>query len=129
MEDSSPSEILAGAPAAAELRLHDFQSRILRNRRTLRVWLPPGYHQPENAGRDYPVFFLNDGQNLFDAATSYIGIDWQVGQTAERLIGEGKIPPLIIVGIDNAQKDRVREYLPYRSMNPPVFRPMGKRYP
>lgn len=120
---------MAGAPAAGELRLHDFQSRIFRDRRSLRVWLPPGYNQPENEARDYPVFFLNDGQNLFDPATSYIGIDWQVGQTAERLIGEEKIPPLVIVGIDNAQKDRAREYLPYRSMNPPVFRPMGKHYP
>ncbi len=46
-----------------------------------------------------------------------------------RLIGEGKIPPLIIVGIDNAQKDRPKEYLPYRSMHPPVLRPQGKRYP
>jgi predicted alpha/beta superfamily hydrolase len=33
------------------------------------------------------------------------------------------------VGIDNAQKDRAREYLPYRSFNPPVMRPQGKRYP
>src|SRR6266404_1617930 len=36
---------------------------------------------------------------------------------------------MIIVGIDNAGKDRAKAYLPYRSMHPPVLRPQGKRYP
>jgi predicted alpha/beta superfamily hydrolase len=124
MENSTPSETAAG-----ELQLHEFQSVIFRNTRLLRVWLPPGYNQPENESRHYPVLYLNDGQNLFDPATAYIGVDWQVGETANRMIGEGRIPPLIIVGIDNAQKDRAKEYLPYRSMNPPVLRPQGKLYP
>jgi len=95
----------------------------------LRIWLPPYYDQPENHNRRYPVFYLNDGQNLFDPATAYIGVDWQAGRTADRLFHEGKIPPIIIVGIDNAQKDRPREYLPYRSLHPPILRPQGKRYP
>jgi predicted alpha/beta superfamily hydrolase len=75
------------------------------------------------------VCYLNDGQNLFDPATAYIGVDWQADEAADRLIRENRIPPLILVGIDNAQKDRAREYLPYRSFNPPVMRPQGKRYP
>jgi predicted alpha/beta superfamily hydrolase len=114
---------------AGELRLHEFQSRIFRNTRMLRVWVPPGYSAPENQSRHYPVLYLNDGQNLFDPATAYIGVDWQVDDAADRLIRDGKIPPLIIVGIDNAQKDRPKEYLPYRSFHPPVMRPQGKRYP
>jgi enterochelin esterase-like enzyme len=114
---------------AGELRLHELQSRIFRNTRQLRVWVPPGYSAPENHGRHYPVLYLNDGQNLFDSATAYIGIDWQVDEAADRLIRERRIPPLIIVGIDNAQKDRPREYLPYRSFHPPIMRPQGKRYP
>jgi enterochelin esterase-like enzyme len=112
-----------------ELRLHELQSRVFRNTRMLRVWLPPGYSAPENQGRHYPVFYLNDGQNLFDPATAYIGVDWQADEAAACLIRENRIPPLILVGIDNAQKDRAREYLPYRSFNPPVMRPLGKRYP
>jgi predicted alpha/beta superfamily hydrolase len=114
---------------AGELRLHELQSRIFRNTRQLRVWVPPGYSAPENQGRQYPVFYLNDGQNLFDPATAYIGIDWQADEAADCLIREGRIPPLIIVGIDNAQKERPREYLPYRSFHPPIMRPQGKRYP
>jgi len=123
------SRAAQNASVVGDLRLHEFQSRIFRNTRMLRVWLPPGYDDPENEGRHYPVFYLNDGQNLFDRATAFIGVEWQVDETADRLIREAKIPPLIIVGVDNARKDRAREYLPYRSLHPPVLRPQGKRYP
>ena len=111
-----------------DLRLHEFSSHIFRNRRYLRVWLPPGYDLPENAGRRYPVFYLNDGQNLFDAETSFTKVEWQVDETADRLIRSGVIPPTIFVGIDNAGVERLKEYLPYRSLNPVVLRPQGARY-
>jgi enterochelin esterase-like enzyme len=132
MEETTlpPASGSEGSPdLTGELRLHEFRSRIFRNVRMLRVWLPPGYNAAENQARHYPIFYLNDGQNLFDPATAYIGVDWQADEAANRLIGEGRIPPLIVVGIDNAQKDRPREYLSYRSFNPPVMRPQGKRYP
>jgi predicted alpha/beta superfamily hydrolase len=114
---------------APELRLHEFPSRIFRNCRMLRVWLPPRYHDPQNSTRRYPVFLLNDGQNLFDPATAFAGVDWQADEAADRLIRQEVIPPLILVGIDNAQTQRMREYLPYRTLNPPIFRPRGKLYP
>ncbi len=131
MEETSPptSSGEDSPDLAGELRLHELQSRIFRNTRMLRVWLPPGYSAPENQGRHYPVFYLNDGQNLFDPATAYIGVDWQADKAADRLIRDGRIPPLIIVGVDNAQKDRPREYLPYRTLNPPAVRPQGRHYP
>jgi predicted alpha/beta superfamily hydrolase len=112
-----------------ELRLHEFRSAIFRNSRFLRVWLPPGYNDPENSERHYPVFYLNDGQNLFDRSIAFAGVEWGVDETADRLIRDNAIPPMIVVGIDNAQKDRAKEYLPYRAFNPPILRPKGKRYP
>jgi enterochelin esterase-like enzyme len=115
--------------ATGDLRLHEFRSRVFRNTRLLRVWLPPGYDDAESDGRRYPVLYLNDGQNLFEASTSFTGVEWQVDETAERLIGEGSIPPLIVVGIDNTGKDRIREYMPYRSMNPMMLRVQGRHYP
>jgi predicted alpha/beta superfamily hydrolase len=114
---------------SGNLRLHEFSSKIFRNTRMLRVWLPPGYEGPENRDRRYPVLYLNDGQNLFDSATAFNGIAWRVGDTADQLIREGTIPSLIVVGIDNAQSDRMKEYLPYRSVSPAVLLPQGKRYP
>ena len=120
----SPSPSVVG-----DLRLHEFQSDIFDNTRMLRVWLPPEYDDPVNLLRYYPVFYLNDGQNLFDRASAYTGVEWQVDETADRLIREKVIPPMILVGVDNAQKDRPKEYLSYRSLNPPQLRPQGKRYP
>jgi predicted alpha/beta superfamily hydrolase len=123
------SAAIRASGAVGDLRLHEFRSRVFRNTRFLRVWLPRGYDDEENAGRHYPVLYLNDGQNLFEAATSFTGVEWQVDETAERLIGEGAVPPMIIVGIDNAGKDRIREYMPHRSMNPMMLRVQGRHYP
>jgi predicted alpha/beta superfamily hydrolase len=119
-----PNESVTG-----DLRLHEFHSRVFRNTRMLRVWLPPRYDAPGNASRRYSVLYLNDGQNLFDRATAFAGVEWQVDETADRLIRQEVIPPLIIVGIDNAQSDRFKEYVPYPSFHPPILRPRGKRYP
>ena len=111
------------------LRLHEFPSKVFHNTRLLRVWLPPGYDAPENQLRRYPVLYLNDGQNLFDPATAFNGIAWRVGDTADRLIREKTIPPLIVVGIDHAGSDRMKEFLPYRSLSPAILFPQGKHYP
>lgn len=124
----APSVIRVQA-ATGDLRLHEFRSRIFRNTRFLRVWLPSGYDDPANANRRYPVLYLNDGQNLFEAAISFTGVEWQVDETSDRLIREGVIPPLMIVGIDNSGEDRLREYMPYRSVQPMRLRVQGSRYP
>ena len=115
--------------ATGDLRLHEFRSRIFHNTRFLRVWLPPGYDDSQNAGRRYPVLYLNDGQNLFEPSTSFTGVDWQVDETGDRLIREGAVPPMILVGIDNAGRDRIREYMPHRSLQPMMMRVRGSRYP
>jgi predicted alpha/beta superfamily hydrolase len=130
MEEISPAKTVPpNDSVAGGLRVHELRSRAFRNTRMLRVWLPPRYDAPDNRTRQYPVLYLNDGQNLFDRATAFGGVEWQVDETADRLIRQEVIPPLIIVGIDNAQNDRIKEYLPYRSFNPPILRPQGKRYP
>lgn len=89
----------------------DFTSTIRGNTRKLRVWLPPGYDAAHNADRRYPVLVMHDGQNCFDDATSFSG-EWGVDETMTRLIDEGKVPPTIVVGIDNAGAQRGDEYVP-----------------
>jgi predicted alpha/beta superfamily hydrolase len=123
------SEAIRATGATGDLRLHEFRSRVFRNTRFLRVWLPPGYDDAENARRHYPVLYLNDGQNLFEASSAFNGVEWQVDETADRLMREGAVPPLIIVGIDNTGRNRIREYMPHRSMHPLMLRVQGKYYP
>ena len=137
MEEISQSQnYSSGAPgviraqgATGDLRLHEFRSRTFRNTRFVRVWLPPGYDDPANVGHQYPVLYLNDGQNLFEAAIAFGGVEWQVDETADRLIREGVVAPLIVVGVDNTGKSRIREYMPHRSLQPMMLRVRGASYP
>ncbi len=131
-ELSSPpltAKVIRVEGATGDLRLHEFHSRTFRNTRFLRVWLPPGYDLVENSARRYPTLYLNDGQNLFEPSISFTGVEWQVDETVDRLIREGVVPPMIIVGIDNAGKDRFREYMPHRSLQPMMLRVQGQKYP
>lgn len=77
--------------------------------RTRRIWLylPPDYH---STCRHYPVIYMQDGQNLFDRATSYAG-EWQVDETLNRLMASGD-KGAIVVGIDNGGQNRTAEYHP-----------------
>jgi len=84
--------------------------------RTLRILLPPGY---ETSGRRYPVLYMHDAQNLFDAATSFAG-EWEVDETLAKLCAGGALPPMIVVGIDHGGKERLAEYSPYRDERIPT---------
>jgi enterochelin esterase-like enzyme len=135
MEETFPQNQSANTGPASEpasvgfLHLHELSSRIFRNKRMLRVWTPPGYDLSENSAMRYPVFYLNDGQNLFEKSTSFTGVEWEVDETASRLINKRRIPPIIFVGIDNTGQERLKEYIPYRSLNPLLLRPQGAKYP
>jgi predicted alpha/beta superfamily hydrolase len=93
--------------------LRGFRSAALDNARNVSVYLPPDYFDPAAATRRYPVLYMHDGQNLFDAATAFVpGHDWGVDETAEAFITAGRIAPLIIVGIDHAGETRAQELTP-----------------
>jgi len=116
----------------AELRIDTLRSTVFHNVRRLRVLVPPGYDAAKNRGRRYPVLYLNDGQNLLDAATANLGSgEWRVDETVDSLLAAKAIVPLIVVGIDNVgPQERFREYFPYHDeyLQPPVPAE-GDRYP
>ena len=101
-----------------------FPSKILRNRRDVLVYLPPGYRR--FSGRHYPVLYLHDGQNVFDAATSFAGVEWGVDETAQQLIRQKLIEPLIIVAIANTGEERIHEYAPTPARIDPPKRKRSK---
>lgn len=78
--------------------------------RTRRIWiyLPPDYDQ---SGKNYPVIYMHDGQNLFDVQTAFFG-EWEVDETFNDMASRGFNVP-IVVGIDNGGSHRANEYLPY----------------
>ncbi|RME83004.1 MAG: hypothetical protein D6785_07215 [Planctomycetota bacterium] len=66
--------------------------------RKVEIHLPPNYAtEPQS----YPVIYMLDGQNLFDAATAFMGQEWAADKIHDQLFYEGLIEPFIIVGIHN----------------------------
>jgi len=90
-----------------------FHSEILPDDRMVSVYLPPQYLEQKE--RRFPVFYLQDGQNLFDGRTSYIaGKTWKANTTADRLTEAGEMEPVILVGVANTGLRRMAEYTPTR---------------
>lgn len=83
------------------------------DRRNVDVWLPPDYFSAETKARRYPVIYCQDGQNVFDPATSFTGVDWGVDETMTRLIQGKQIPEAIVVAVWNTSK-RFAEYMPQK---------------
>ncbi len=100
-----------GQPGQVTIRVcPDVQSPQLRNYRDVLVALPPGYL--EGDGR-HPVIYMQDGQNLFDPATSFAG-DWGLVPALNALPVGGEAP--IVVGIPNMGRRRRYEYSPFRDI-------------
>lgn len=115
-----------------DLQVHTLKSEIFGNERKVRVLLPEGYGDAANKDRRYPVLYLLDGQNVFDACLSEVSHhEWGADEAVRQLVADKKIPPLIVVGVDHAGKDRAREYLPYKDFvgNPDMDEPAGKQFP
>jgi len=74
------------------------------------IYLPPNY---DRSTKKYPVIYMHDAQNLFDAATSYAG-EWEVDEALNNLFkktGKG----FIVVGIENGGEERINEYTPWKN--------------
>lgn len=107
-------------------------SKLFGNRRTLRVLLPPGYHDAANDQKRYPVFYFTDGIAAMHG--------WGLADVATALWQSGDIPQIIFVAIDNGgatdttenpARDRASEYLAYADQtwtdDPPE--PEGQKFP
>ncbi len=114
----------SGSSTAAEnVFIIDENFYIPQLDRTRRIWiyLPPDY---DNSNEHYPVLYMHDGQNLFDAFTSYLG-EWEIDETLNELAEDGYQVP-IVVGIDNGGEERMNEYNPW--VNPQYGGGQGDEY-
>lgn len=93
--------------------LSGLYSPQLDNHRDILVYLPKRYKASQ---RRYPVLYMHDGQNLFDAANSFTG-EWRVDETLEELADQGI--EAIVVGIPNIGARRHQEYIPFPSPDLP----------
>jgi len=89
------------------LQFHHFHIPQLGRDRTIRVLLPRNYSDTDQR---FPVLYMQDGQNLFDAGTAAFR-PWQLPKIIDK-------QPLrrqaIVVGIDHGGIDRMHEYAPFQ---------------
>lgn len=99
-------QVLTSDPVIGTIDTHDdFLCKGLKYKRSIQVWTPPGY---ENCDEPFSVVYMHDGQNLFEPAETFAGVDWRADETAYKLMKKGKIRNCIIVGIPNSP-DRMQE--------------------
>ena len=124
-----PTELSArdGSPSRV-IKIDEFTGSLLT--RPLYIYLPPGYDDETESepARRYPVLYMHDGQNVFEAfvGDSYIG-SWRADETADQLIREGAMQPCLIVGVSNGGQSRLTEYLPDYTQCPDPMRPVTAR--
>jgi metallo-beta-lactamase class B len=111
--DSLPSPVRSTVSPSVRVLADSFAMPQLGRQRRVWVYLPPGY---ATSTRRYPVLYVHDGQNVFDAATSFAG-EWGVDETLDSLAARGD-RGVIVVAVDNGGPRRLDEYSPWRHPDP-----------
>ena len=105
---AAPARPRSTASPRVRVLVERFGMPQLGRERRVWVYLPADYAR--HPARRYPVLYLHDGQNVFDAATSYAG-EWGVDETLDRLGDAAGI----VVAVDNGGPFRSDEYIPWAS--------------
>lgn len=114
MPEPADSPALQNASSGAIDRLYVW-SPELGDTVTVDVWLPNGY-EADNSRR-YPVIYMHDGQNLFDASTTWNHQSWDMDSVTGALIAQGKIEAPVIVGIHSVSESRIGDLMPEDAIN------------
>lgn len=74
--------------------------------KTRKIWalLP---HDYDSSSESYPVMYLQDAQNLFNEEAEYG--NWEIDKKLA-VMSEYKIGKIIIIAIEHAKEDRIKEY-------------------
>lgn len=112
-------------PAVGDVHHHGYMPSKFIEPRHVDVWVPPEFGA--DAKTRYPVIYMQDGQNLFDPALSYTGVDWGVAEAITRLHAEQQIPAAIVVGVW-CTAHRRREYMPQKPLETPAARALSLRF-
>jgi enterochelin esterase-like enzyme len=90
LPEPTPSEVVCAEPSGA-IKTGVIETPLLPKPMRYNLYLPPCYSS--ETGRRYPVLYLLHGQNFDEGQWIRLGAT----SSADRLIGAGEIPPLIIV--------------------------------
>lgn len=96
------------AQLQAQERYSTFEIKAPQLDSTKKIWvyLPLNY---ETSSKKYPVIYMHDAQNLFDAKTSYAG-EWKIDETLDSLKAK-----VIVIAIEHGNEKRIEELTPYKN--------------
>lgn len=92
--------------ASKQVSTFTIEAPQLNTNRKIWVYLPKDY---ETSTKKFPVIYMHDGQNLFDAKTSFAG-EWNIDETLDSINAQ-----VIIIGIDNGGDKRMEELTPFKN--------------
>jgi predicted alpha/beta superfamily hydrolase len=101
--------VLAGGEL---MRIDSFPSKNIVSR-SVDVWLPENY----SIQKKYAVLYMHDGQNLFDATTTWNQQEWMIDEVATRLMKKEITKNFIVVGIHSIPGIRWQDLYPEKAMN------------
>ena len=98
--------------SAGSIERYLFRSDYV-DERNIDVWLPEDY----SGSKKYAVLYMHDGQMLYDASGAWNAKEWDVDTAVDKLMKEGKIRDVIVVGIYNNGNKRHIEYFPQKAID------------
>lgn len=99
------SLLAQNSTASAQVSTFIIDAPQLQTSKKIWIYLPKNY--TENT-KKFPVIYMHDGQNLFDASTSYVG-EWNIDETLDSISAQ-----VIVVGIEHGGNKRMEELTPYK---------------
>lgn len=91
--------------ASQQVSSFNIEAPQLKTTKKIWVYLPKNYS--ENT-KKYPVIYMHDGQNVFDAKTSYVG-EWNVDETLDSIAAQ-----VIVIAIEHGGEKRIDELTPFK---------------
>jgi predicted alpha/beta superfamily hydrolase len=92
--------------ASKQVSCFTIEAPQLKTTKKIWVYLPKNYTA---STKKYPVIYMHDAQNLFDASTSYAG-EWNIDETLDSINAQ-----VIIIGIEHGGDKRMDELTPFKN--------------
>ena len=92
--------------ASKQVSTFTMEAPQLKTTRKIWLYLPKNYNA---STKKYPVLYMHDAQNLFDAKTSFAG-EWTIDEKLDSLNAQ-----VIVVGIENGGDQRLAELTPFKN--------------
>lgn len=101
-----PVDVRSQSTASAQVTTFTLDAPQLKGQKKIWLYLPKDY---ATSSQSYPVLYMHDAQNLFDAKTSFVG-EWNVDESLDSLNAK-----VIVVGIEHGNEKRIEELTPYKN--------------